>query len=71
MQNEELQQTRAELEAGLESYTDLYDFAPVGYCEPRPRRDHPQANLTATRLLGRERSWLVPVASGSSSPRST
>jgi hypothetical protein len=31
MQNAELQKTRDELEAALENYTDLYDFAPVGY----------------------------------------
>ena len=31
MQNEELQQARAEVEAVLGQYTDLYDFAPVGY----------------------------------------
>jgi hypothetical protein len=28
MMNEELQQSRAEVEKGLEAYTDLYDFAP-------------------------------------------
>jgi hypothetical protein len=27
----ELQQARKEIEAGLARYTDLYDFAPVGY----------------------------------------
>src|SRR6266550_3428617 len=31
MQNAELQQARDELEATMEKYTDLYDFAPVGY----------------------------------------
>jgi len=31
MQNEELRQTRAEAEAGLERYAELYDFAPAGY----------------------------------------
>ncbi|MCJ7829755.1 MAG: diguanylate cyclase, partial [Desulfobacterales bacterium] len=31
MQNEELRQSRAEVEAGFERYTDLYDFAPVSY----------------------------------------
>ena len=30
-QNEELLQARAEVEAILGQYTDLYDFAPVGY----------------------------------------
>jgi len=31
MQNAELRQTRNELETALEQYTDLYEFAPVGY----------------------------------------
>ena len=31
MQNEELRRSRAEVEAWLERYTELYDFAPVGY----------------------------------------
>jgi hypothetical protein len=31
MQNEELQQARDAIEKSLDKYTDLYDFAPVGY----------------------------------------
>ena len=31
MQNTELQEARDRLETQLEKYTDLYDFAPVGY----------------------------------------
>lgn len=31
MQNAELRQSRNEVEEALEKYTDLYDFAPVGY----------------------------------------
>ena len=31
MQNAELRQARDEVETALEKYTDLYDFAPVGY----------------------------------------
>ena len=31
MQNEELQRSHAEVEEVLLRYTDLYDFAPVGY----------------------------------------
>jgi two-component system CheB/CheR fusion protein len=59
MQNEELQQARAALEAGLASYTDLYDLAPVGYVTLDREGTILRANLTATRLLGRERSWLT------------
>jgi PAS domain S-box-containing protein len=58
IQNEELRQSRAEVEAGLERYTDLYDFAPVGYftlgCEGAIR----QVNLTGAHLLGVERARL-------------
>jgi hypothetical protein len=31
MQNAELQEARDKVETLLETYTDLYDFAPVGY----------------------------------------
>jgi len=31
MQNEELRQSRSQVEAALERSTKLYDFAPVGY----------------------------------------
>jgi len=31
MQNDELMRSRAELEEAYFIYTDLYDFAPVGY----------------------------------------
>jgi PAS domain-containing protein len=31
MQNTELQEARDRMEAMVEKYTDLYDFAPVGY----------------------------------------
>jgi len=59
MQNEELQGARSELEAGLARYTDLYDFAPVGYVTLDRDGTILQANLTATRLLGMDRSRLV------------
>jgi two-component system, cell cycle sensor histidine kinase and response regulator CckA len=59
MQNEELRRARAELEAALEKYTDLYDFAPVGYVTLGPDDEIRRANLTAARLFGVERSRLV------------
>ena len=64
MQNEELQGARAELEAGLAGYTALYDFAPVGYVTLDRDGMILQANLTATRFLGRERSRLVGARLG-------
>ena len=59
MQNEELQQARAEVEEGLRSYTDLYEFAPVGYLTLNREGEILQVNLTGARLLGLERSHLV------------
>lgn len=59
MQNEELMQSRAQLEAWLGLYADLYDFAPVGYftlaCDGAIR----QVNLTGAKLLGEERGELI------------
>ena len=59
MQNEELQQSRAEVEAGLTRYTNLYDFAPVGYFTLGRDGAIRQVNLTGARLLVVERSRLA------------
>ena len=59
MQNAELQGTRDETEALLEKYTDLYDFAPVGYFSLDERGRILDVNLTGTVLLGVERSRLI------------
>jgi PAS domain-containing protein len=59
MQNAELRQARDELEASLENYTDLYDFAPVGYFTLTAAGVINQVNLTGTNLVGMERSRLV------------
>jgi PAS domain S-box-containing protein len=59
MQNEELQKGRAEIEAALEKYSDLYDFAPVGYLTLDREGTIHEANLTSASLLGIERSELV------------
>jgi signal transduction histidine kinase len=58
MQNAELRQARDEVETVLGNYTDLYDFAPVGYVTLSPDGVIRAANLTAAGLLGRERSSL-------------
>jgi transcriptional regulator with PAS, ATPase and Fis domain len=59
MQNEELQKARDEATSALEMYSDLYDFAPMGYltldCEGTIR----EANLAAAGLLETERSRLL------------
>jgi len=59
MQNAELRQARDNLEKTLEKYTDLYDFAPVGYFTlDRDGAIH-AANLRGGGLLGIERSRLT------------
>src|ERR1700677_217995 len=55
MQNAELHKARDELEAALENYTDLYDFAPVGYFSVDESGVILASNLTGAALLGIER----------------
>ena len=59
LQNEELKASKAELDAGLEKFTDLYDFAPVGYFTLAIDGTVQQVNLTGTTLVGIGRSQLV------------
>ena len=59
MQNEELQEARNRSESLLDKYTDLYDFAPVGYLTLTANSRIHLANLTAARLVGIDRSSLV------------
>jgi PAS domain S-box-containing protein len=59
LQNEELKQAKAEVDAGLEKYTDLYDFAPVGYYTLAANGTIQLVNLTGASLVGVARSHLV------------
>lgn len=59
MQNEELARSHAELESALEQYSDLYDFAPVGYFTLAATGVILRANLRGTSLLGVERNALL------------
>ncbi len=62
MQNEELRQARAEreeMEALLGRYSDLYDFAPVGYFNLDREGIIHAVNLTGATFLGVERSFLI------------
>ena len=59
MQNEELRRARDQVESLLARFTELYDFAPVGYMTLDGAGVITQVNLTAARMLGVDRSWLV------------
>jgi PAS domain S-box-containing protein len=59
MQNAELREARDEVETQLERYTDLYDFAPVGYYSIDEQGLILEVNLTGAALLGVERSRLI------------
>ena len=59
MQNAELVQARDNLAKLLAEYTDLFDFAPVGYVILDPAGTVRRVNLTASTLLGHERGRLT------------
>ncbi|MFZ4778295.1 MAG: PAS domain S-box protein [Terrimicrobiaceae bacterium] len=59
MQNAELQEASNQREVLLEKYTDLYEFAPVGYFTLTADSKIHQVNLTGARLVGMERSRLL------------
>lgn len=59
MQNHELRLARDAAETMLEKYTELYEFAPVGYFTLTPDGIIRQANLTGCTLVGTARSRLV------------
>src|SRR5512142_1949800 len=59
LQNQELERARGELEAGMQSYSELYDFAPVGYLTLDRDGTIRKANLAGARMLGLERGRLV------------
>src|SRR5690242_6744470 len=52
MQNDELRRVQRELEASRERYSDLYDFAPVGYFTFDRNGLIRELNLTGADLLG-------------------
>ena len=59
MQNEELRQTQEQLVESLEKYSDLFDFAPIGYVTTNTKGRIVEANLTFATQLGIERGRLI------------
>jgi len=59
LQNEELKQSKAEVDESREKYTDLYDFAPVGYCSLTADGTIQLVNFMGASLVGIERSRLM------------
>jgi PAS domain S-box-containing protein len=59
MQNEELQNARDKLETALDQYSELYDFAPVGYFCLDPQGRILKVNLKGAALLGVPRPRLI------------
>jgi PAS domain S-box-containing protein len=59
LQNEQLRQAQGEIQAGLEKYTDLYEFAPMGYFSLDRDGVIRAANLPSAGLLGIERARLM------------
>jgi two-component system, NarL family, sensor histidine kinase UhpB len=59
MQNEQLRRAQTEVEESRFRYSDLYDFAPLGYLILDERGMIVSANLTAASLLGIERGRLL------------
>ena len=59
MQNEELQRVQGDLEVSRNKYSELYDFAPVGYFTFDASGVIQNVNLTGAQMLGIERRALV------------
>ena len=59
MQNEELRRAQLELGAARNEYSDLYDFAPVGYFTVSEKGMIAAVNLTGASMLGVERQRLI------------
>ncbi len=59
MQNTALREARDEAEALLEKYTELYDFAPVGYFTLTPDGMIKLVNLTGSTMVGIGRAHLI------------
>jgi PAS domain S-box-containing protein len=61
MQNHELRRLYDELETARDTYSHLYDFAPVGYFTVSEKGLVVAANLTFATMLGLDRSSLIGI----------
>lgn len=59
MQNDELRQTQQQLDTTRKKYSDLYDFAPVGYFRFDRQGKILEANLAGAQMLGVGRGRLI------------
>ncbi|MBM9514015.1 PAS domain-containing hybrid sensor histidine kinase/response regulator [Desulfogranum marinum] len=59
IQNEDLRQVQEELNTSRKRFSDLYDFAPVGYLTISDKGLIVECNLTAAEMLGGERGFLL------------
>ena len=59
MQNRELRESQQRLEEAQARYSDLYNFAPVGYCTLDPEGYIQEINLTASAMLETPRERLI------------
>ncbi|MFZ4622280.1 MAG: PAS domain-containing hybrid sensor histidine kinase/response regulator [Bacteroidota bacterium] len=59
LQNEELIAAREEALSNANKYSELYDFAPIGYCSLTYEGEIVDINLSGAQLLGEERSYVV------------
>ena len=57
LQNQALREAGQQLEHHLKRYTDLYDFAPVGYAALAPDGTIQEINLAGAALL----AWNAPT----------
>lgn len=58
MQNEELALARSEAISSAEKFTELYDFAPMGYFTLCPDSEILELNLHGSQMIGKERCHL-------------
>ena len=59
LQNQELRESQHRIEEALLRYSDLYDFAPVGYLSLDKQGVIHEINLTGASMLGKERKYLL------------